>query len=95
MCYSRQINRWNAIRRHVRQVKINCEPGDQRYASAERSPIPVFMISIARQLGRGRQTRLEPIDATVAEIDAAGNEGRRSGVIPGLLHHYLSALILY
>ncbi|HEY6024934.1 MAG TPA: hypothetical protein VIV34_12255 [Pseudolabrys sp.] len=24
----RQIKRWNAIRRHIRQVQIHCEPGD-------------------------------------------------------------------
>ncbi len=24
----RQTGRWKAIRRHVRQVEINCEPGD-------------------------------------------------------------------
>jgi hypothetical protein len=24
----RQIRRWKAIRRHVRQVEKNCEPGD-------------------------------------------------------------------
>ena len=24
----RQIGRWKAIRRHVRQVQMNCEPGD-------------------------------------------------------------------
>jgi hypothetical protein len=25
---ARQIQRWKAIRRHVRQVQINCEPGE-------------------------------------------------------------------
>jgi hypothetical protein len=25
---ARQIRRWNAIRRHVRQIQRNCEPGD-------------------------------------------------------------------
>jgi hypothetical protein len=24
----RQIGRWKAIRRHIRQIEINCEPGN-------------------------------------------------------------------
>ena len=35
----RQIKRWKAIRRHVRQVEINCEPGDPHCRPRQRQAL--------------------------------------------------------
>ena len=36
---SRQIRRWQAIRRHVEQVRRNCEPGDQTCRPRQRQAL--------------------------------------------------------
>jgi hypothetical protein len=35
----RQINRWKAIRRHIRQVEKNCEPGDPHCRPRQRQAL--------------------------------------------------------
>ena len=36
---SRQIRRWNAMRRHVAQIKRHCEPGDQTCRKRQRQAL--------------------------------------------------------
>jgi hypothetical protein len=35
----RQIRRWNAMRRHIRQIELHCEPGDQTCRKRQRQAL--------------------------------------------------------